>query len=68
MAWFKINLKEQEKAQQNPANAVTVARSLLYQDFPSKFRWLKDAHKWQLYKTNKSAVGRMYLVHPAAQE
>ena len=57
-----------KEAENNPENAVTTARSLLYQGFPSTIRWIKNAHKWQLYKSKKSAVNRMYFVHPAAQE
>ncbi|KAJ3727445.1 hypothetical protein C8R42DRAFT_547467, partial [Lentinula raphanica] len=64
MAYFNANKEEQEKAEQDPANAVTFARSLLYQEFPGPWK----TSKWKRCERGAHAVGRMYFVHPTAGE
>ena len=67
-AYFKANEAEKKKADENPDGAVLDARSLLYQEFPTKWVWNKAKKKWTLQKKGSPAVGRMYFVHPAAGE
>ena len=47
---------------------MTTARSLLYQEFPTKWVWVKRTKKWKVRVKGQPAVGRMYFVHPAAGE
>ena len=63
---FKANAEEERKALQDPQNAVTTARSLLYQEFPSAFTFNLNLHKWKLRQHGNPAIGRMYFVAPIA--
>lgn len=67
-AYFKANADEQRKAEEHPDQAVTTARSLLYQEFPSKWVWLKSKKCWKVRERGESAIGQMYFVHPAGGE
>lgn len=46
-AYFKANEEEKKNAEENPNNAVTTAHSLLYQEFPTKWVWVKKNKKME---------------------
>jgi hypothetical protein len=46
---------------------VWLARDLLYQEFPQKFAYKRDEHKWSVRKRG-FALGRMFFVPPTAGE
>jgi hypothetical protein len=59
MGWFTANAAAAEGSG---------IRNTLYQDFPSKMVWNRDYHKWTERKDERFAIGRMYYVHPSAEE
>ena len=63
IAYFKANKAEKEYAEAHPNNGVTLARSLLYQDFPTKWVWEAKPRKWKLCQRGSPAIGCMYYVH-----
>jgi len=54
-AYFKANIQYPE------------ARDLLYQDFPSKFVWVRKTGKWKP-RERGFAIGHMYYAHPSSGE
>lgn len=56
-AYFKAN-----------ATLGRVAQTLLYQQFPQEFVWIKKDTKWQLRRRGGFSIGRMYFAGPAAGE
>ena len=45
-----------------------IARTLLYEDFPTKFAWKNDLKAWKLREKNIRLYGRMDNVHPSNVE
>ena len=43
-------------------------RNLLYQDFPSKYRFDKKKREWRHYRGETTAIGRMYYCNPTVGE
>ena len=59
MGWFKANAAAAEGSE---------ILDTLYQNFPSKMVWHRDQRKWTARKDERFAIGRMYYVHPSAEE
>ena len=59
MAFFHYNLE-------HPGD--TVARDLLYQDFPSKYTFNQKTRCWTTRQTKAIAIGRIFFVPPVAGE
>ena len=55
-AWFKID-------REDPA-----ARTVLYQDFPKKYWFVKKYHEWRVRVRHAPAIGRMYFAYPSQGE
>src|ERR1700761_2449104 len=50
------------------ANATdSLARTILYQEFPGRFVWIAKTHRWKPHQRGW-VFGRMYTVHPNARE
>ena len=43
----------------------SIARTLLYEDFPTKFTWKSQSKSWQIRQKNVLLYGRMDNIHPA---
>ena len=45
-----------------------IARTLLYEDFPTKFAWKSNLKTWKLRERNIKLYGRMDNIHPSSVE
>ena len=59
MGWFNANAAAVEGSE---------ILDTLYQNFPSKMVWNNKQHIWTQRKDERFAIGRMYYVHPSADE